>query len=159
MAGRVQSFPLGLQSLLSLKGGGEIPQDLADSIAGVIDLTKMYLLGVREQITSASVAAAIGTPGFPDLTVPLGETWYVWHYSVFCNTGVNTATFGPGIAVQGINVVSLGPQVVGAATTQFLAPASNPFWARSGDELCACVGTSAGPPNISGRVVISRLRS
>lgn len=127
MAGQltIQRAPRGLLDLLSLKGSGRAPTELAENITGVIDLTQVYL---QDRLITANFStAAVGAVG--DFTavnsaVPPGELWVAYHLAlagtvpagqayrvrpaIFRRTGTVIGTYGPtagvGAAAERINV-------------------------------------------------------
>jgi len=153
----IQSFPLGLQSALSLKGDG-IPQQLADSVAGTIELLPFYLLSIQETVETAPIAAALGNVLFTQ-SVPSGETWYVWAYNVFADLGVGTALrMSAAIDFTG-KTLSVGPVQSAAASERIRCRGDGAMILTAGSFFGFCCEQVTGAVNVTGRVVFSRLRT
>lgn len=74
----IQRFPRGLLDMLAMRGPGETPHTLASSIAGTIDLTKLYLADSnRTVIATQTPPANDGYVNPAAATVPPGEIWLV----------------------------------------------------------------------------------
>ena len=102
MSGPIQTIPRGLLGWLQLKAGGSNPRDLADTVAGTIDLTQLYLYGVVQDEQSLFGAApttnAIATGGqgiqafniaAANVVVPNGQTWWIHQWT--CGGNIATA--------------------------------------------------------------------
>lgn len=76
MAGNVNRVPQGLLSLLDMKAAGENPRELANLLAGVLDLTDLYLSNLRQTV-SANVTPAGTAFISAGLGPSAGEIWYV----------------------------------------------------------------------------------
>jgi hypothetical protein len=72
--------PRGLVSLFGLNDMGKVPNILSDQIVGTFDLSELVLLNrelIQGNVGTGTVPAAIVAT-----TVPAGELWYVWSYTV-----------------------------------------------------------------------------
>lgn len=78
----IQRYPTGLIDLLGMRATGETPHQLANGIAGNLDLTDFYLYDrVQTQVGQSPVA--IGAVGFlanstGATTIPQGEMWVLF---------------------------------------------------------------------------------
>lgn len=160
MTDQINTFALGVQGLLSLKGQN-IPNQLGEIITPTIDITQQYLLGVpRERVQLPQIAPFTSGINVSTGIVPVGETWYVWNYIIAVNTSaVQTATYRPIIRVQG-NSFAVGETIVAPISNFTQAVATAPFWADSGMEF-GCLGVVAptGAPAANVALVISRLKT
>ena len=163
MPGPIQTPAFGLPNLLGLKGQ-QAPQQLAEAIAGIVDMRDLYLLSTRESIFLNQVAVpASGVNSFGNPSnglVPSGELWYVWGFALNCSTGVGvTGRIRPYLLQQTGNGVPLcNPAMSLVASETGRVPADKPFWAGQGDSLAALIEVFAGAIVISGSAIITRLR-
>lgn len=155
--GPIQIVPPGLVGLLQLKQLGRLPDKLADTVAGVIELRDWYLTSRRVD----NLALLGGTPIFnaatgvtgnhtfssagPLAVVPQNQLWYVEQMMVDCvNTAAMVATdvvrfcgvILPGAGGQQIQVTNDVSDYVQAARTRVIdCKADRGFWMFPGDNL------------------------
>lgn len=100
----IQRVATGLADLLGLRATGQLPANLAETVAATVDIWPLY--GLDRQAAKTGTSAAIGAVGtiFPSVgaptTVPAGEIW----------------------DVLGITISKNGGGVLGAGTTYKIAP-------------------------------------
>lgn len=116
----IQRFPRGLLDLLSLKGTGQAPTDLAAEIRGVIDLTQVYLQDrLVTGLFSTAAVNAVGDISATNSNVPSGELWVAYHLAIagtvpagatyrvrpaiFRRTGTVIGTYGPNATTAAAN--------------------------------------------------------
>jgi hypothetical protein len=161
MPSPINQIPQGLLSLLSAKGQGNNPGLILDDVNPVLDVRDMYLVALREQVTGGPVAAAVGSVQLTALTVPAGEVWFVWAYCVVSAPGAGAAcTIAPGFLLNSAGSdLALGPYLAIAATESGRAQANPaPFWLTAGSIPTALVRSQTLAPNITGVMIISRMR-
>jgi hypothetical protein len=159
MSGPIQTFPLGLVSLLGLKGG-DFPNALSQQVSPTLDLTAFYLLQQREVLALNTVAGAVlgNNNVLGNSTVPSGEQWYVWNFQVTATLAAATAiVMAPSMFTQG-NAFVMGGQVGGVALEEVRSPVTGPYWMRAGDQCGVFVKSITGVVNVGGVMLISRLR-
>lgn len=160
----ILKYPKGLMAALGLRTDGRLPQFLAETVAPTVDLRDLYLLDTREFIQATDqpnpVLSANTFPAPSDLTVPSGELWYCWGYTVACSTGAGEAIdLCPSVRYDSTNVaIPVGPYKSAAANQHARAGASEPFWAGPGSVLGFVVASLTLQPDVSAAVVITRLR-
>jgi hypothetical protein len=71
----VSRHPIGLLSLIDSKATGAAPAQMGDAYIGTIDVTDLLALQLRDRVTGAAAADALGTQLF--LTVPANEVWLI----------------------------------------------------------------------------------
>jgi hypothetical protein len=78
---RINRVPRGLLSLLGTKSLGRTPQEIDESVRGVVDLTQFYLSD--KTLVSAAAAEVLITPSVGTVhainTIPNGEAWFVYN--------------------------------------------------------------------------------
>jgi hypothetical protein len=159
----ISKYARGLPSLLDLKERGSGPREFADQVVGTVDVKDLYLLTGRETLTSNSnLAPAVDTnfyPGANSFSVPLGEMWYVWEYSVQCNAGAGAALdFAACALFDNSTSVVLSPYVQAAATQVRRTYLPKPFWLPPGGVLAFTVAAVTLAPSVTGQVVVTRLK-
>lgn len=157
----IQVPALGLPSLLGLKGFGA-PAILEGVVRPSLDILQLYLIQNRESITTGTVAApAAGGNSFQsNAQVPVGELWYVWHFTVISIAGAGAATrfrAAINLAGQANQPVSLDSTI--AATTQGRAMAVCPFWLNGGESLSCIIEQITLTPSYQGTAIITRIRT
>jgi hypothetical protein len=147
----INRLPLGLLGFLGIKNGGRYPQELADTLAPVWDISPLYLYSNSEVTTALQAISAIGSQAYQ--TVPTGELWYVLQQSA----GSDTLTAGqtiefstnwtdPAALVNVETGLMSGARTVGQRAT---ATAQAPFIAGPGSILgINCTQLVAGPVNV-----------
>ena len=126
----IQRYPTGFLELLGRKSTGENPNQLADAIAGVVDLVQLY--GLSQQRYLETQGAAVAEGGGVTIEVPATEFWVLHDLSLrWAKTATVTALQGSLWIRQGLvgGFVGLatGPTVTGypfgstAASTSLLA--------------------------------------
>jgi len=154
----------GLNSIVALRTDGAQPQQLADTVAGTVDLRELYLLNTRETLVSGvNAAPVVGLNGLgtPELIVPAGELWFVWFYAINVTTGAAaTIEAVPTANVDGTPAFAqpLGPYVTCPINGNARAAANQPFWAGPGTILAFACKTVTGAPTVNGSATITRLR-
>jgi len=72
----IQRAPKGLLDLLAMKGTGDLPHELSETLSASVDVMDLYLNESYQVQTFATLAiAAAGFAGAPSLIVPQGEYW------------------------------------------------------------------------------------
>lgn len=160
MSKNVQTFPVGLQSLLQVKGNLS-PLDLNENIQLTLETFPFLALQRQETQAFANVAnAAVGTVIFAE-TVPPGEIWYVWHLSVAITLAVgNTLKGAPALIPQGATGTFplTSPQSY-VASEVVRANANGPFILQAGQSLGFHCGIITGAAmNFGGAALITRLK-
>lgn len=158
------STAYGLNGLLSMKAAGKQPMQLEEQLRATLDATELYLVGIREVLSSQSVAINAGGGAFTDLTVPAGQLWWIHDYTLIITTpaagaftgqaaiSFNAASGGTlGIPVS--NVLTLGASTSGRTQTIM-----RPWLLRSGEVLGYTNSSVTGAVTGFGGVVLSRLR-
>jgi hypothetical protein len=75
--GPINSLPLGFLDLLGLQAQGRNLSELAEQVAGTVDLVPHYAAYKRTFIVNAANFAAAVTSNILVATVPVGEYWFV----------------------------------------------------------------------------------
>jgi hypothetical protein len=155
----INNIPAGLLSLLGSKGAGGYPHDLADAVVSTINVFDLYAAINREALTSAVVAAAVGSIFYPDLNVPGGQIWYVEEYQVCCNVGAGAAIdFAPAYVYNAVGPNSVvGVYQAGAATQNVRAPMNRPRFWGPGTNPGAHVRSQTLAPNTFATILFTRL--
>jgi len=134
----IQEQPVGLLSLLGIKGeGAAAPDELSKVLQPTLDLLQSYVQFRKEtfQQTFADAIPVVGTTRL--VTVPANRLWFV--HSFGCNftmpaagsSRVNTIRFAP----DGGSYDLGPPLVVGAGEVGSLEPFSRDFWLMPGEQL------------------------
>jgi len=158
--GVISNYPRGLIPLAGLRDMGEVPRNLADTIAPTIDVTE-FLLVNRETVTASLSLSSLNSAGL--IPIPAGELWYVhqWSVSTDAMAAGETVEFSCGVIQDGTYVATARPN--GQTTNGFRSEcvSMNPFWAIAGSELSVrCNGiTGGGSVNFIGAAFISRFRA
>lgn len=106
---RIQRFPRGLLSYLSLKGTGDAPHLLASELAATIEIGPLYWADLnRSSDANTGNMGAIGY--FAGLTVPTAEMW------LLMNLTCTTAALGAGTSYN----LAPAMQRVGTGVTKVL---------------------------------------
>jgi hypothetical protein len=158
----IQRYPLGLPDFFELKSG-QTPRFLAEQIVPVVELGELYLINDRISTGVATInVAAPGYGTFPELTVPPGQIWYVWAFSV-----VAAAVLTAGQTVHARSVARLGqsgtiarsPRASATAGEIWNTEAVGPFWLGPGGGLGYCIeGLAAGPIPVGAQCVYTALQ-
>jgi hypothetical protein len=159
--GPIQTPPLGLSSLLGLKGQG-VPNALLNDVALMMDITQMYLIAIQEAKTFAGLAAAVGSNPFAaDGVVPAGELWYVWDFQVLATSGVGvTGRFAPQMThFSSLNIIKAEPLSIAASELLRVRAWKVPYWAQSGSVFGFMCQNVTGALTVSGSALISKLRA
>lgn len=153
----IQRFPTGFTDLLGIRSTGDTPHQIAQQIAGGLELRDYYLFDrVQTQVGQSPVA--IGAVGFlanstGATTIPQGEMWLLYDASLRV----------PPIAAATALTVSLVVQRSAAGTSAWFPltetlnlPAStgglagskfdNPIWLRPGDVFGTYCSSITGVP-------------
>lgn len=156
------TYPRGLASLLNLKEGGRTPGLLSEEISGVLDLTTAYLLTLLEYEASnlSQAAPVVGLNDWsPQFTVPTGQLWYVWGYTVAAAPGAGAAIDLAACAKFGGNNLTVAlTEYANAAAAQEVRRSARDFWLPPGSVLGFLVRSVTAAPTVTGGLVITRLR-
>lgn len=106
--GRVNTPPLGLQSLLGNQNFGDNPDDLSQTIRPVIDQTPF--LGSTQIKYSRDASSLNGVGVAVTTTVPQGEAWYILGVSLQIPGVTNAGQFQLGIALEDLPGFTPGQQ-------------------------------------------------
>jgi hypothetical protein len=162
MSFSILKYAKGLPSLLSLKERGQGPGEFSQTVVGTIDLSDLYLVDSRESQFSATMNTAVGGVNFftPDLVVPPGELWYIYHYFVIATTaGADSAEF--------VATINLDAQLISCPVSDYVVLTINqtkrttnftPLLAGPGSRFGFNVQSIAGAPVFQGGVMATRLR-
>lgn len=150
--------PRGLISIFGLNDFGKVPNDLTQSIVGTFDISELCLLN-RELIVG-NVNTGPGIGGISITSVPPGELWFVWTFSV--RTGAIPAgeslRFTVGYLQNNAYLVG-SPARSGTAGEQVGNYVQGPFWVGPGAGLGMGVEQETGAAKtLTWQAVIVRLR-
>lgn len=120
----IARVPAGLLELLSMKGPGKLPENLAPELRSIVNVTELYAADLRRSATAQFSAAAAGYNANVNSTIPAGEIWVVVNITVAFNGGAGTAAqFAPAYSSPNGIVQILAPYVTAAASEIPLAGA------------------------------------
>lgn len=81
----IQRLPWGLSDALAMRGTGDLPHELAQSLVASIDASYLYLGDQRATASSGTATTSPGTIGFfvcgAACTVPANEIWVLLNYT------------------------------------------------------------------------------
>jgi hypothetical protein len=166
--GNVTQYPAGLLDLLKVRDRGQMPSDLGNAVAGVVDFTQFYLLNQREVRTDTQPGPTAG--GFNiisnagQLQVPNGELWYVHSYFIAATlVPGQTINAAPAVRLPGNVNQQLGDylQFTGLSSSLWSVWCRDPFWASPGADfgmLVANIAVGAGMTVVA-TAQVSRLRA
>ena len=101
---KIQRIPSGLLDALGITGG-RTPADLAEVVAGTLDLLDFYSSNRMESVSAVEtgIAPSVGSTR-STIDIPLGETWWVRHIGSIAENFTANATFlmKPFIRVGGV---------------------------------------------------------
>jgi len=87
--------------MLSLPGMGKTPNDLADVVSSVIDVTQLYTINDFTTVTATVAAPVLGSnnmtfvaPAAGPAIVPAGEVWYIHGMNMTSNIAVGGSLRG-----------------------------------------------------------------
>lgn len=166
--GNVTSYPAGLLDLLKVRDRGQMPADLGNAVAGVVDFTQFYLLNSR--IVRQDTQPGPTSGGFNvcnnagNLLVPAGEIWYVHSYLVAATIDAGEVLeMAAAIRLPGNVNQQLGDYYRADAATQALCSSysAQPFWAPPGSDFGALVSALTAAPSITlvAAAQVTRLRA
>ena len=149
----IQRTARGLLHALGMKGTGDLPHDLSQTLYPGFDCTPLYLLdnarSILDSTTSIAGAGVLPASG-GTLTVPNGEMWLLTNFSLYCSI---LAAGNTNWKVQGgyVRKTAYSPilQSFGPSMNTFIL--ADNFWVgwnfhvgdvilRAGDYLAAAVG-------------------
>lgn len=159
----IQRVPVGVLDGLGMKGTGELPKQLAETIVGTYDMTCFYHLNQTRSSVNTSAAINALADWSCNIIVGNGELWLVTNYTIRILTTLAAGTSYELVPYffrrsQGSLVFNLPARLSattgqrGAASVQF-AP-SAPLIMAPGDGFgVTCVaGTFGTPVTVEGRV-------
>lgn len=162
MSDVIQRYPFGMPDLFGLKAG-QTPQVIAPQIGCSVDVRDLYLINGRTTRLALAIAGAVGLGNtFPDLTVPVGEMWYVQKYQVF-SAAVLTATVRIKPAVRysptgGAAIVVGATAGAGVAGDVAYAVSDEPFLMLPGAIFQLLVESQSAATNYQATVAYTPLR-
>jgi hypothetical protein len=157
----ISSQPRGLMALLGAKVGGTAPRLLGDQVVGTVDLLDFYTLNIRESLTAAGPAPAVGGNVFAaTLIVPAGEAWIVHAFNVEAACGAGAAIdMAPGVALAGFGqIMTVGDYLAAAATQNVRTWSPIQFVAGPGAQFGFNVRSVTLVPTVTGFLTFSRVR-
>lgn len=160
--GPIQTRPLSLGALLTLKTRGDMPRELLDEVRGTVDLESWWLRAKRQRWTtvpSRSPGSSYNGSFFSWLTgapvVPQNEWWYVEHCSINVLVGPSDVLSGLAVGFFEPPLLPFRWQVVGppqsaenllAGNVWGLCLQAHGFWMPPGSTLgvyCGYASASA----------------
>jgi hypothetical protein len=115
--GPVNTLPLGFLGLLGLNQLGRNLTEVADSIAGTLDLTPFYAAYRRDFLVNDSAFAAATTSTVIVATVPSGQYWYMIGGVLAAISGA-AATGRGGVRIESQGRAVFASDYVSVATAQ-----------------------------------------
>lgn len=112
--GPINTLPLGFLDLLGLQQQGRNLAQLAEAVAGTIELTPFYGVYKRAFVIGDTAFAAAATDTQVVATVPANEYWFIFGGVAQC------ASLAGGTGRAGLQLVNQG-RVVGASSYQSVA--------------------------------------
>ena len=163
MAGEVANVPLGLISLLGLRGMGETPRVVQPNVDVSVELRDLYLVNQRELILATIGPFVLGpnqlAAGSPGI-VPAGELWYVWQFGTRIQTSaVQTATVACAFNTNGVPLLCGDFVSIPINSDSGCFAVLAPFWLKGGDSLGLVASAVAGAPSVAMYALITRLRA
>ena len=156
----IDQSPRGLISIFGLRDMGAVPKELSEQVVGTFDISELCLLN-RELLVGTFSTGGVGS--FSQVTVPPGELWYVWSFSLV--TGIlgagESLRMTPGYVAGGAAANILAAGLPRTATAGELAAAfvDRAIWLGPGSGLGMLVEAEVGPvKTVNWRAVIVRLR-
>jgi len=158
----IQRPPFGLPDLLGLKGVGQAPIRLAETISATLaDCVDYYLVSRRETVTGTTGVAMVANTAYTCVTVPASEIWFVYNFTVRLSAATAAATAirfwgtyafqtSSGFPIPLTETVAVGASDNGAASRSF----ARPMLFGPGCVFGISSGAVTGVPGASGRVTI-----
>lgn len=157
---RIAGFPQGLLDLLDSQNFGRSPNELAEIVSPVVDLTDLYLTSrqVVQLTAGGNVANQSSNLNNCGALVPAGETWLVRAGGGFVTAGAGAScTAWPIISIGG-TAVPIGPSVAVPANTVRWVPIQFPdFWLPAGGYLSIYTADVVLVPTASVSLLVNRL--
>jgi hypothetical protein len=157
----ISKYARALPALLDLKERGSGPRSFSDQVVGTISMDALYLLQGRETFnpTNQTVISVGANAWGATLTVPPGEIWFVWEYSVASSPGAGAAvTLCPSLSYDGVGNIPLC-QFQSAAANEVVRNAMvGTRWATPGTEFSFIVKAQTLSPTVSGSIQVTKLR-
>jgi len=162
----IQRPPFGLLDLLGLKGVGQAPVQLAETvIATLADCVDYYLVNRRETVQGSTGVAMVANTTYTIVTVPASELWFCYGVSVRLSAATAAATairFWGHYAYQNssgfpnvlTDTISVGASDNGAAFSTF----SRPMLFGPGVVFGISTGAVTGVPGATGRITLDIAR-
>lgn len=153
----IQRFPKGLIDLLGMRATGDTPNQLAAQIAGELALKDEYLfdrlIGYRAAV-GAGLINATGSFSLTLGTVPPGQLWYVygWSIEVTAPAPATGLTITLGFARGAANVRNyVGPaqRLIATEGAAWGVWFETPLILGPGDTPVAYVSSVTGVPNVT----------
>jgi len=164
----IQRPPTGLLDLLGLKAMGQTPIVLTDSVTATLaDCVDYYLANRRVVLSGTTGVAMVANTnyGLASLTVPAGELWFIYAFSVSLNVPTAAATsvkFRGGYIQQPMagTPIFLTQDCEALASDQATASVSftRPYLWIPGCQPLVQTGAVTGIPGSQGRVTIDVAR-
>lgn len=158
--------PSGLLDLVGTKAAGQNP-DLFSGTAG-LTVDGLWMLGLQRQEFVLGIAPSPLVQFTPTWThtVPLGEAWILWGYTINVACGVATTLvcrpciFNDDPTAGGSQAVKAGLSTTTSASNTNIAPMEiyHPIFLRAGWHLGLFTQTTSGTPTVTGVAWITRLQ-
>lgn len=160
MPQKLSGFPKGLLSLLGSNSFGSNPSELGDIIAPTVDLAGFYM-AQAQTVRSTSVNPLVAGPntGTLNLTVPVGELWFLHSIDIgIFGVAASSAACSAAMVQDGVTHM-LTRSVVAAANTTLFESAQPRVWLPSGSALRMYGAQIVGTPIAGLTALVSILRS
>lgn len=156
------SYPRGLTSLMGFKERARNPQLVSEEVQPVVDTTIGYLLTLQEYVATflSQAAPVVGLNDWStQYTVPSGELWYVWGYTVNSAPGAGQAIdLAASIKYAGNTLTVAMTEYAAATANQEVRRSARDFWLPPGSVMGFLVRSLTGAPMVTGGLMITRLR-
>jgi hypothetical protein len=164
----IAKFPRGLIGLLGLSDQGRSISDLAQTLAGTVEMTQPYTINDVERINYTVAAPVLGSNQFVDtgtganIIVPAGEVWYIHGIMAVANVAVaGSIKYVIGVKPSGTvgqPILDQQPQSFLASETAYINGGFAGRYLPSGWGITAQVAQITGAFALNGAVYFTRLK-